>query len=376
MPGDPTTPPRVPDKAPTPPAVGSVRPWWRGWPLPWMSLLVTALVAGTAGGWWLTRQAQAPQGRDAILHCALPAQAADAPHPGMVWVPAGRFAFGDTVYPEEQPVRMTRVDGFWMDRTEVSNDAFAAFVDATGYVTVAERPVDAARYPDLPPDMRQPGAVVFTMPGTGGAGGGPMPWWRYVPGANWRHPGGPGTGIAGRGAFPVVAVTIEDAQAYARWKGRNLPTEVQWEWAAQLERAGSAGAHDQPADANTWQGLFPVANSGEDGFVGLAPVGCYPPNRRGLFDMLGNVWELTTDRWTASHDAPPQVEGHDPAAPLLRAGAPAQRVIKGGSFLCAPNYCMRYRAGARQPQDDDLAVSHLGFRTILLAPGPSPQATP
>ena len=372
MHGDPTTPPRVPDNG-----SGTARFRWR---LRWLLLIsapVAVLVAGAAGWWWLAGQTGARHGHAATLHCALPAQAVDAPHPGMVWVPPGRFAFGDTVYPEEQPVRMTRVDGFWMDRTEVSNDDFAAFVAATGYVTVAERPVDAARHPDLPPDMRQPGAVVFTMPGAGSTGGNPMPWWRYVPGANWRHPGGPDTGIAGRGAFPVVAVTIEDALAYARWKGRSLPTEVQWEWAAQVQHADAATARDQPTGANTWQGLFPVANSGEDGFLGLAPVGCYPPNPRGLFDMVGNVWELTTDRWTPSHDAAPSADSHDPAAPLLRAGAVAQRVIKGGSFLCAPNYCRRSRAGARQPQDDDLAVSHLGFRTILLAPGPTqPGPTP
>ena len=325
-------------------------------------------MAATGALWWYwAGQGAARPQPDAVLRCDLAPQSSGAPHPGMVWVPGGTFAFGDTVYPEEQPVRTTTVAGFWMDRTEVRNDDFAAFVQATGYVTVAERPVDPALHPGLPPDMRLPGAVVFKLPGTGNAGGGPTPWWRYVPGASWRHPGGPGTAIEGRGAFPVVAVTIADALAYARWKGRSLPTEEQWEWAARDSRPDATTGHRQPEQANTWQGLFPVANSGEDGFVGLAPAGCYAPNRHGLHDMIGNAWELTTDRWTPSHVA---AAGHDPAAPLLRPGAPAQRVIKGGSFLCAPNYCMRYRAGARQPQDDDLAVSHLGFRTIVLAPGP------
>jgi formylglycine-generating enzyme required for sulfatase activity len=228
--------------------------------------------------------------------------------------------------------------------------------------------VDPAQHPDLPPEMRLPGAVVFTMPNATDGSGRLTQWWRYVPGANWRHPGGPQTDIAGRGAFAVVTVTHEDALAYARWKGHSLPSEAQWEWAA---RAGQSGApeHDQPVDANTWQGLFPVANSADDGFIGLAPAGCYPANAYGLFDMIGNVWEITTDRWTPDHGSAAS-GGFDPAQAPLRATVAGQRVIKGGSFLCAPNYCMRYRAGARQPQDDDLGASHLGFRTVLNAPGP------
>ena len=302
-----------------------------------------------------------------MLQCAIPALAANAAHPGMVWVPGGNLAFGDTVYPEEQPVRSTPVAGFWMDRTEVRNDEFAAFVKASGYVTVAERPVDPAQHPHLPPEMRLPGAVVFTMPNAADGSGRLTQWWRYVPGANWRHPGGPQTDIAGRGAFPVVAVAYEDAMAYARWKGHDLPSEAQWEWAA---RAGQTGTrdHDQPADANTWQGLFPLANSANDGFIGLAPAGCYPANAYGLFDMIGNVWEVTSDRWTPDHGANAN-SSNDPAQAPMRNTTAGQHVIKGGSFLCAPNYCMRYRAGARQPQDDDLGASHLGFRTVLNAPG-------
>ena len=302
-----------------------------------------------------------------MLQCAIPALAANAAHPGMVWVPGGNLAFGDTVYPEEQPVRSTPVAGFWMDRTEVRNDEFAAFVKASGYVTVAERPVDPAQHPHLPPEMRLPGAVVFTMPNAADGSGRLTQWWRYVPGANWRHPGGPQTDIAGRGAFPVVAVAYEDAMAYARWKGHDLPSEAQWEWAA---RAGQTGTrdHDQPTDANTWQGLFPLANSANDGFIGLAPAGCYPANAYGLFDMIGNVWEVTSDRWTPDHGANAN-RSDDPAQAPMRNTTAGQHVIKGGSFLCAPNYCMRYRAGARQPQDDDLGASHLGFRTVLNAPG-------
>lgn len=272
----------------------------------------------------------------------------------MEWVPPGTMDMGDDQYPEEQPIRRVNVAGFWMDRTEVTNDAFAAFVKATGYVTLAERRLNPATHPGIPPDMLEPGALVFAMPNRTDGSGDVRQWWRYVAGANWRHPGGPATSIEGRGAFPVVAVTHEDALAYAAWKGRSLPSEAQWEWAA---RAGSAQAsqdHAQPLAANTWQGLFPVANSAEDGFVGLAPVGCYAPNAWGLFDLIGNAWELTADLYR------PQ----DPATG-------PQHVIKGGSYLCAPNYCRRYRAGARQGQEDDLATSHLGFRTVLIATGPS-----
>ena len=221
--------------------------------------------------------------------------------------------------------------------------------------------------------MRKPGAVVFISPTQLSGQGSPTQWWRYVPGANWRHPGGPGTSIEGRGAFAVVQVTIEDAQAYARWKGRTLPSEAQWEWAARGAKNQELPDHAQPAQANTWQGLFPVANSADDGFVGLAPVGCFAPNALGLFDMIGNAWELTRDAYTPSHAVlVGQAEIDPPPSSARPAGASpvGQHVIKGGSFLCAPNYCMRYRAGARQAQDDDLAVSHLGFRTALVAPGP------
>lgn len=335
---------------------------WR-WIVP---TLLLGVLAGAAAAWqWYGRQA-ARQIGDQRMACALPAEPAQHPHPGMVWVPAGSFDYGDTVYPEEQPVRRVTVEGFWIDRTEVTNDAFAQFVQATGYVTVAERPVDPRLHPGLPPEMRLPGAVVFEMPNAVAGTGDIRQWWRYVPGASWRHPGGPGTDLRGRGAFPVVAVTYEDALAYARWKGRSLPTEVQWEWAARAGQAIGQQPRAQPREANTWQGLFPVANSAEDGFVGLAPVGCYAASASGLHDMLGNAWELTADAYTADH----ATSAGSPVAPVVREAATVQRVIKGGSFLCAPNYCMRYRAGARQAQDADLGASHVGFRTVLRAPGP------
>jgi formylglycine-generating enzyme len=337
------------------------------------------MAAGVA--WWWISQGPSRIGasKAEVLQCALPAQVADSKHPGMVWVPAGSFDLGDAVYPEEGPLRRVKLDGFWMDRTEVTNEQFGQFIRATGYVTVAEREVDSKLHPGLPPEMRQPGAVVFVSPvdSSGATQGSATQWWRYIPGAQWRHPGGPRTSIEGRGAFPVVAITFEDALAYARWKGRSLPSEAQWEWAARAAQATAqsqgAAMREQPKQANTWQGLFPVLNSGEDGFVGLAPVGCYAPNALGLFDMIGNVWEFTMDAWTPDHSARPvgpAGTNADSATPPLRPGAPLQRVIKGGSHLCAPNWCMRYRAGARQAQDEDLAVSHLGFRTVLNAPGP------
>lgn len=304
----------------------------------------------------------------APTQCAMPADLADkknALHPGMVWIPAGRFDMGDSKYPEEMPVQEVTVEGFWMDKTEVSNTDFAAFVKATGYVTVAERPVDARLHPGLPEDMRKPGAVVFVMPKDADVNGPASQWWRYIPGANWRHPGGPDTTITGKENFPVATVTYEDALAYAKWKGHSLPTEAQWEWAARGGQAQAGMDHDQPKNANTWQGLFPVQNSGDDGFVGLAPVACYAPNSYGLHDMIGNVWEMTADAFTPDH-----ASLRSPNQPAKRNDAAASHVIKGGSYLCAPNYCVRYRTGARHEQEDDLAASHLGFRTILQAAPP------
>ncbi len=280
------------------------------------------------------------------------------PHQGMVRIPAGDYAQGDTVYPEEGPITKTHVAGFWMDSHEVTNAEFAAFVRATGYVTQAERAADPAAHPDLPADMLRPGAMVFFMPKSVNGMENIAQWWRYVPGADWRHPAGPGSSIVGRENFPVVEVTHDDALAYAKWKHRELPSEAEWEWAARAGDPKAGDDRDQPKNANTWQGIFPVLNSGADGFVGLAPAGCYAPNAYGLYDMLGNVWELTSDVYTERH-------GDDGPDRMPAMGEAERYVIKGGSFLCAPNYCMRYRSGAREGQEADLAASHLGFRTIL-----------
>jgi len=317
--------------------------------------LVSAAGLIVAGATWIS-------GRHDVVGVAAapPAHCLDATaertnaHGDMVWVPGGTFDMGDTGYPEEGPVRDVTVAGFWMDRHEVTNAEFASFVQATGYVTIAERPVDAARHPDLPADMQRPGALVFVMPHDVSGDGNPSQWWHYIAGADWRHPSGPQSSIVGRDDFPIVAVAYEDAVAYARWKGGALPTEAQWEWAA---RGGAprAAADGQPRQANTWQGVFPVLDSGADGFVGLAPVGCFKPNDFGFYDMIGNAWEWTSDLYVA---------GEIDRISAPESGGAVRRVIKGGSYLCAPTYCHRYRAGARHPQEEDLAAGHLGFRTV------------
>ena len=352
-------------------APGSARRTWQATGI--LSVLAVALAA-----WWWLGQPGLAQPASHPERTTCPLSPSTSPHPGMVWVPGGSFAFGDTVYREETPVRPATVQGLWMDRTEVTNAEFARFVQATGYVTTAERPVDAKLHPGLPPQMQQPGAVVFVNPTELRHGGDPRQWWQYLPGANWRQPAGPGSNIDGRDAFPVVAVTLADAQAYAIWAGRSLPSEREWEWAARGGQAASAEASPdagsaQPAQANTWQGFFPLANQASDGFTGLAPVGCFTANGFGLHDMIGNVWELTADVYTEDHSGPDTLAPDQPpvaARPAAAKGTAGRHVIKGGSYLCAPNYCMRYRPGARQAQEDDLATSHLGFRTVLRAPGP------
>lgn len=301
--------------------------------------------------------------------CLAAANDDQGPHAGMVFVPGGHFEMGDTVYAEEGPLSPARVSGFWMDIHEVTNREFAAFVAATNYVTVAERPVDAGKHPGLPPEMLKPGAVVFIMPNDLNGMGNVTQWWHYVPGADWRHPAGPQTRIEGYDDFPVVNLAYADIKAYARWKGREIPSEAQWEWAARGGLDQPLGDHDQPREANTWQGIFPLQNSGDDGFVGLAPVGCYAPNGYGLYDMIGNSWEWTSDLYQPGHKG---ATGLDPTGPSEGfhpdSGEAPRYVIKGGSYLCAPNYCLRYRAGSRQPQEADLGTSHVGFRTILSGP--------
>ena len=291
------------------------------------------------------------------------------PTEGMVQIPAGEFLMGsEEFYPEEGPVRRVAVDGFWMDEHAVTAADFRRFVRETGYVTVAERPLDPADYPDADPELLVPGGLVFRQTA------GPVPlndfrnWWEYVPGAYWKRPGGPGTTINGRDRHPVVQVAFEDAEAYAAWAGKELPTEAEWEYAARGGLEGQPFAwgdehfpDGQPA-ANTWQGEFPWQNLKLDGHEGTSPVGSFAPNGYGLYDMTGNTWEWTTDFFTAGH-----AEGQPACcAPTLLPGETfPRRVIKGGSHLCAPNYCLRYRPAARQGEAVDTSTGHIGFRCIV-----------
>jgi len=281
----------------------------------------------------------------------------------LVTLRGGSFRFGsDAFYPEESPQREVAVGDFAIDSTAVTNARFAEFVDDTGYVTVAERPLDPADFPDATLDSLDPGGLVFVPTRTPVDLRDWRAWWHWRPGADWRHPRGPGSGIRGFDDHPVVQIAFADACAYAAWDGSRLPTETEWEFAA---RGGLDGATyawgDEPQRpgelrANTWQGRFPYANSGANGWVGTAPVGSFPPNGFGLYEMTGNTWEWTADAWTADHrDVPSCGCGPD-------GGAGASRVTKGGSHLCAPEYCLRYRPAARSPQSEDSATSHLGFR--------------
>jgi formylglycine-generating enzyme required for sulfatase activity len=292
----------------------------------------------------------------------------------MVFVPGGAFQMGARpMRPEEGPPRETRVKGFWIDRTEVTNADFARFVKATGYVTEAERPLDPKAYPQLSSDDLKPSAIVFVGADSKGVGD-PSRWWRVVRGADWRHPTGPGSSIEGKEAWPVVQVGWEDAMAYAHWLGRDLPTEAEWEYASQGGKGatrfvwGDAPLDDRKPQANVWQGVFPGYDSGQDGYkASPAPVGCYPANGYGLHDMAGNVWEWAKDWYRPGLDP---AAGDNPAGPLQTVafdpGDPGARkhVIKGGSFLCSPDFCYRYRPAAREPGPTDTGESHIGFRTV------------
>jgi len=294
----------------------------------------------------------------------------------LVAVPAAAFLMGsDRHYPEERPAHVRSVEGFAIERHPVTAAQFAAFVADTGYVTVAERELDPTDFPGADPADLVPGSLVFAPTS------GPVDlrdwrqWWRWQPGASWRHPEGPGSDALDRPDHPVVHVAYADADAYAGWAGRRLPTEAEWELAARgrLDGAEYAWGDERMPDgqvmANTWQGAFPYRNAG---WGGTSPVGTFPPNGYGLVDMIGNVWEWTSDAFTPRHVVPGSNPPSRGGRPDLLAGSPppttsprVSRVTKGGSHLCAPEYCQRYRPAARSPQTDDSATAHLGFRCVL-----------
>jgi formylglycine-generating enzyme len=302
-------------------------------------------------------------------------------HEDMVWVPGDTFLMGsDKHYPEEAPSHSATVEGFWIDKYAVTNEQFARFVESTGHVTVAELPPNAEDYPGAKPELLQPASVVFDKPAQRVDLRNLYNWWTYVPGADWRHPEGPQSSIKDRMQHPVVHIAYQDAEAYAKWASKDLPTEAEWEFAARggLKGASYAWGEDLAPGgvqmANVWQGEFPWENLLTDGYEGTAPVGQFPANGYGLFDMIGNVWEWTTDWYAAAHRASAACCGsidlkggdressYDPQTPEVRI---PRKVIKGGSFLCAPNYCRRYRPAARMAQPVDTSTCHVGLRLII-----------
>ena len=314
--------------------------------------------------------------------------AVEPPFPDMVWIHGATYKMGsDKHYPEERPVHRVSVDGFWIDRVPVTNERFARFVNETKHTTFAEIPPDPAHYPGALPHMLYAGSLVFVRPE------GPVDrrnianWWTFMRGADWRHPQGPASSLDRREDHPVVHVTFADAEAYAVWAGKSLPTEAEWELAARGGLDGAAYAWGEefvPNNtymANTWQGEFPWQNLNADGHEGTSPVGAFPPNGYGLHDMIGNVWEWTTDWYVPKHPnevvkacctpnnprGPREDESYDPQQPEIRI---PRKVIKGGSHLCAPNYCRRYRPAARFPEPIDTSTCHLGFRCVVRGHAP------
>jgi len=309
------------------------------------------------------------------------------PKDAMIWIEGGAFRMGsDRHYVEEAPAHRVIVDGFWIDPTPVTNRQFASFVEATGHVTLAERKPDAKDYPGALLHMLRAGSLVFNPT--------PRPvslkdwsqWWSFKVDADWRHPLGPDSSINGLDDHPVVHVAYPDALAYARWAGKSLPTEAQWEYAARggLEGAEFAWGNELTPGgrhmANTWQGAFPFENTAEDGYERTSPVGSYPANGYGLFDMIGNVWEWTCDWYEPKHPDealkacciprnPPggrEERSYDTLQPKVRI---PRKVLKGGSHLCAPSYCRRYRPAARHPEPIDTSAGHVGFRCVVTERG-------
>jgi formylglycine-generating enzyme required for sulfatase activity len=362
----------------------------------WRPLVQIGLGLATAAGLWaactalLNGTGSAPRAtRDAFgPTVAGTSPPAAAPPDGMVWIPGGEFSMGcadprgqpfggNDPMRDARPIHRVAVDGYWMDRTEVTNARFAEFVAATSYVSVAERAPRAEDFPGAPPENLVPGSLVFTPPA------GPVPlsnhyaWWAYVPGADWRHPTGPGSSIDGRDDDPVVQVAHEDAAAFASWAGKRLPTEAEWEFAARGGAAGRLypwGGEFRPAGrsmANTWQGSFPARDTATDGHAGLAPVASFPANAYGLHDVSGNVWEWCADWYRPDTYAAAAAQGavaRNPTGPVdsfdPQEPGQSKRVLRGGSFLCTDQYCSRYIVGTRGKGEPSSGCNHIGFRCV------------
>lgn len=397
-------------------SIAESQPWWQVWMVPVILLIGSALVVGFVSRWGRqeateptvgmpqpeseSQESESESKSAATAGSASNFHATDenpipeslVPVEGMVWIPGGEFSMGmndPTGSPDggpdpmndARPIHRVYVDGFYMDQTEVTNAQFAAFVDATGYVTVAERKPTAEEFPGAPPENLVAGSVVFTPPTTAVPLNNHFRWWAYVPGANWRHPQGPDSTIEGRENYPVVQVNYEDAAAYAEWAGKRLPTEAEWEFAARGGRMGQVyawGNHLNPDGkwmANTWQGQFPIDNTSEDGYSLAAPVKQFPANDYGLHDMAGNVWEWCADWYRPDYYASLAKENqvarnpsgpessYDPAEPTEK-----KRVHRGGSFLCTNLYCTRYMIGSRGKGETSTASNHVGFRCVKDAP--------
>lgn len=357
--------------------------------IPHRRVLVVLVGAATCAGSACGAQPQVPPPAPGFVETVQRDAPAPAPAPaGMVWIPGGEFSMGSDASAEAlcdvpgitrdaQPIHRVAVDGFWMDSTEVTNEQFAAFVTATAYVTIAERPLDPAAFPGAPRELLVPGSAVFTPPDRPVDLRDALQWWRYVPGATWRHPEGPGSDLRGRERHPVVHVAFADAEAYAAWAGRRLPTESEWEFAARGGRTGNLYAWGNDLvpqgvhHANIHQGEFPVRDAGADGFAGVAPVGRFAPNAYGLFDVAGNVWEWVSDWYRPDYYASLAASGRvavNPQGPVdsFDPGEPGaqKRVQRGGSYLCTDQYCSRYMVGTRGKSEVSTGSNHVGFRTV------------
>ncbi len=370
-------------------------------PRSWRIRVLTALIAGTAAAlifFWPDRASVVPAALGSVrplpkgfeLSKANPAAAPGEAPPGMVWIPGGEFSMGSDdpttslcggkdSMPDARPIHRVYVDGFWMDKTEVTNAQFEAFVKATAYVTLAEQVPMAEDFPGAPPENLVAGSVVFAPPNTPVPLNSHMQWWAYEKGANWRHPTGVGSDLKGRENHPVVHIAYADAAAYAKWAGKRLPTEAEWEFAARGGLSGQLyawGDDLQPGGkwvANIFEGKFPHQDTAEDGFKGIAPVGQFPANGYGLHDIAGNVWEWCSDWYRPDTYARDSAQGvvrnpqgppdsYDPAESGTK-----KRIHRGGSFLCTDQYCTRYMVGTRGKGEIDTGTNHLGFRCVQAA---------